>query len=178
MRTAEARSSIATWVTKEVNNGFHRAVEESATSRAARRRSREGLHPAHDAARAPEVPPTLVRMRQVPTGERTGVIFTWKVESNDPPCFIIDVPTYWPRRIAAPGWALVADRPVIDVLAWDAQRRPTAIKSVSLYSFFDSSIHGWRSWADNVEYDVDWSDSERPVLRAPALELADRPVRQ
>ncbi|KUN53992.1 hypothetical protein AQJ46_50145 [Streptomyces canus] len=178
VRTAEARAAIATWVTKEVTDGFRHTVEESDTSRASRRRSQERLHPAYNEARAPEVPPTVVRMRQVPAGARTGVIFTWKVESDRPPYFIIDVPTYWPRRIAAPGWALVADSPVVDVLSWDAQRRPVKIKSVSLYFFFDASIHGWRSWADNVAYDVDWSDPERPALRDPALESAAHAVRQ
>ncbi|MFF4550805.1 hypothetical protein [Streptomyces sp. NPDC001435] len=67
---------------------------------------------------------------------------------------------------------------MVDVLAWDTQRRPIKIKSVSLYSFFDSSIHGWRSWANNVEYDVDWSDPERPVLRHPAPEPATHAARQ
>jgi hypothetical protein len=162
---------------KEVGDGFRRTVEESAISRAAGRGSRGQLHPAYDAARAPEVPSTVVRMRQVPAGGHTGVIFTWKVESGHPPYFLIGVPTYWPRRIAAPGWAIVADHPVVDVLAWDAQRRPAKIKSVNLSSFFDSSIHGWRSWADNVEYDVDWSDPERPVLRDPALEPTEPAAR-
>ncbi|WP_192583540.1 hypothetical protein [Streptomyces albicerus] len=59
-----------------------------------------------------------------------------------------------------------------DVLAWDDQQRPTRIKSVSPYSFFDSSIHGWRSWADKVEYDIDWRVPERPLLREPAPEAA------
>lgn len=178
MRTAEARAAIAAWVTREISGGFRRTVEESATSRVTRRKSQERLHPAYNAAQAPEVPPTVVRMRQVPAGERTGVIFTWKVESNSQPYFMIDVPTYWPRRIAAPGWAFVADCPVVDVLAWDAQRRPVEIKSFSLYSFFDSTIHGWRSWADNVEYGVDWSDPERPVLRDHAQKQAVEAVHQ
>lgn len=178
VRTAEARAAIATWVTREISAGFRRTVEESDTSRATRSRSQERLHPAYNEARAPEVPLTVVRMRQVPTGERTSVIFTWKVESDSQPVFIMKVPTYWPRRIAAPGWALVADCPVVDVLAWDAQRRPSKIKSVSLDSYFDSTIHGWRSWADNVEYDVDWSEPERPALRDPALDPAERAVRQ
>lgn len=48
----------------------------------------------------------------------------------------------------------------------------------SLYSYFDSTIHGWRSWADNVAYDVDWSDPERPALRDLALESAVHAVRR
>ncbi|PCG87108.1 hypothetical protein CIB93_04475 [Streptomyces sp. WZ.A104] len=176
MRTEEARKAIAAWVTQQISAGFRLDVEELNEGRGAHRRSRPGrLHPAYDATRAPEVPPAVVRTRQVPAGERTAVIFTWKVESGAPPYFIIDIPTYWPRRIAAPGWVIVADRPVVDVLAWDAQRRPATIKTVSLHSFFDSSIHGWRSWASNVEYDIDWSDPEVPALRDPAPEPAARP---
>ncbi|MGW0844238.1 hypothetical protein ACWD26_29685 [Streptomyces sp. NPDC002787] len=167
MRTAEARDTIAKWVTQQIGAGFRRDVEELDVGRAEHRRSQQGLHPAYDAARAPEVPPTVVRTRQVPAGQQAGVVFTWKVESDSPPYFIVDIPTYWPRRIAAPGWALIADHPVIDVLAWDSLRRPARIKSVRLHSYFDSSIHGWRSWADNVEYDIDWNDPERPVLRVP-----------
>ncbi|RLU82532.1 hypothetical protein CTZ27_29840 [Streptomyces griseocarneus] len=166
VKTAEARDAIAAWVTQQIRAGFRRDVEEMDLRRAERRRSRPGLHPAYDPARAPEVPPAVVRTRQVPAGQRTGVIFTWKVESDSPPsASMIDIPTYWPRRIAAPGWALVADRPVIDVLGWDALRRPATITSVSVHSYFDASIHGWRSWADNVEYTIDWTDPDHPALR-------------
>ncbi len=167
MKTTEARDLIAEWLTARISEGFEHWVNESPTARAARRYQRPAqCHPAHDPTKAPRVPKALVDTRQVPPGNRTSVIFTWKVETDEPPYFIADVPTYWPRRIVAPGWAMVAGRPVIDVLEWDELRRPLRIKTVKLWSHFDPTIHGWRSWADNVEADVDWSSPDQPVLRA------------
>lgn len=164
MRTSEARDAIAAWVTEQISAGFRCDIEELNDGSTERRRRQPGLHPAYDSSRAPEVPPTVVQTQQVPAGERAGVVFTWKVESDSPPYFMVDIPTYWPRRIAAPGWALIAGRPVIDVLAWDSLQRPARVQSVRLHSYFDASIHGWRSWAENVEYSIDWKDPERPVL--------------
>lgn len=165
MKTAEARDVIAEWVTAQVRDGFEHWASKSPTARAARRYARPApSNPAHDPTQVPPVPKAVVDTRQVPPGSRTSVIFTWKVEFGGPPYFIANIPTYWPRRIVAPGWALVGGRPVIDVLGWDELRRPTRIKTLSLWSHFDSTIHGWRSSARNVEADVDWTDPDRPVL--------------
>lgn len=163
VRVSEARVAIAELITAQILEGFRRDRDELAEHDEPGRRARSTAA-AHDPSRVPAVPTATVVTRQVGPGQSTGVVFTWKVEYGDAPYFVMDVATTWPRRIAAPGWAVLAGRPVVDVLDWDQQRRPVRIKSCRLESFFDASLHGWRSWAVNAEFTVDWSDPDRPVL--------------
>lgn len=163
MRATEARAAIADLITAQIQEGFRRDWQERGEDYVPGRRTRTAV-PAHGPSRVPEVPRAQVVTRQVNLGQSIGVVFTWKVECGGAPYFAMDVPAAWPSSVAAPGWAVLAGRPVVDVLEWDRDSRPVRIQSVRLESFFDFSLHGWRSWAVNASFAVDWSDLDLPML--------------
>ncbi|MDW8803678.1 hypothetical protein P1P68_02360 [Streptomyces scabiei] len=174
VKVAQARQVIGEAVSARVQELFEAEAEHQ---RARSRRHRElyvsaglheptrsRLHPAYVPERAPEVPTSVVRTR--PAATEPGTIFTWKVERDEPPYFIMLVASTWTRQVAHQGYALIDGRPVVHVREWDEQGRPLEIRTVDLCGLFDPTIHGWRAWAHNADRRVDWSQPETPRLVA------------
>ncbi|MET7489383.1 hypothetical protein [Streptomyces sp. NPDC005538] len=161
MRVAQARQAIGEAVSAQVRALFE-AEAARHCERAVGRLANSRQHPAYVPERAPQVPAAVVQTR--PAVTEPGTIFTWKVERDGPPVFIMRVASGWTRRVAHRGYALLDGHPVVDVSDWDEQGRPLKVRTVALRGMFDPTIHGWRAWADNVDRRVEWDDTGTPEL--------------
>jgi hypothetical protein len=92
----------------------------------------------HDASRVPDVPRAQLSVDR-DSGD-PGVIFTWKVESGDPPHVFAQVPPHWLRDVVRPGYAVIDGRPVLQILTRMLDGRPTRILSVAVGGYYDSSM--------------------------------------
>lgn len=100
------------------------------------------------------------------------MIFAWKVESGDPPRLIIDVPSHWLRDVVRPGYAVLDGLPVLAILEYDADGRPSQAAAVSVEGHYDASIHGWRASGHAGLYTVTWASGGIPALTAGRGDLA------
>ncbi|MEV3858117.1 hypothetical protein AB0J38_27775 [Streptomyces sp. NPDC050095] len=122
-----------------------------------------------EAARVPAVAQAVVDLR---TGEVPRADVDFKVEYGLPPYLPMRVGPRWGPEIAAHGWAVIADHPVLDVITWQSMpeggRRPARILAVHVAGGFDPDLHGWRAHSCALVYDVDWSEVTAPRLRPAA----------
>lgn len=178
MRIAEARFAIAEAVSRTVEAGFtaDHARLAYGSRRVARSFGTGSSAVGRDASQVPEVPPTIVEKHLVEPGERVLASFSYKVEYGHPPRFTMYVPKDWARRVARPGWAVIAGRPVLDILESDQKLRPVRVRTTVIWAHFDGSMHGWRAYADNVTCRVDWADPAALRLVPPLGERDDATV--
>lgn len=101
------------------------------------------------------------------------MLFTWKVESGDPPWLIIDVPPHWLRDVIRPGYAVLGGRPVLAILEYNADGRPSQVAAVSVGGHYDASMHGWRAFGHAGLYAVTWASDGTPSLTAGSGNPAD-----
>ncbi|GGM23008.1 hypothetical protein GCM10007977_025250 [Dactylosporangium sucinum] len=163
MRMDEARAAIGTAIAATIARDFVRAHREQQrigyvpgppTIRA-------GNHTAgHDASRVPTVPPAQLRIDR--DSDSPGAIFTWKVESGEPPHAILRVPHHWLRDVVRPGHAVLDGHPVVQILDRDPDGRPAQILAVVVGGGFDPQIHGWRAHGDAVPRSVTWAPDGTP----------------
>jgi hypothetical protein len=90
------------------------------------------------------------------------VIFTWKVESGDPPHVFAQVPPHWLRDVVRPGYAVIDGRPVLQILARMPAGRPAQILTVVVGGYYDSQIHGWRAHGRALACNVAWASDGSP----------------
>lgn len=112
----------------------------------------------------PQVPTAVVQTR--PAATEPGTIFTWKVERDEPPVFIMRVASTWTRQVAHQGYALLDGHPVVDVGDWDDQGRPLTVRAVILCGTFDPTIHG--GGRGRTMSTVEW-DGTTPARRNSSL---------
>ncbi|MFK0154277.1 hypothetical protein ACIQVK_19655 [Streptomyces sp. NPDC090493] len=159
MRVAEAREAVSRAVTAQVEAAFAVSAD---TARRARERYGPDAHKLVGPGTVPPVPATVVDTRYHRAA--ASVIFRWEVRQDPYPYFIMVVPTYWPQRIARPGWALFGNVPVLDVLDWDESRRPVRVHTATIYGHW-STQWGWQAGAVDARREVDWTDPASPALR-------------
>lgn len=116
----------------------------------------------HDASRVPDVPRAQLRIDR--DSENPGVIFTWKVESGDPPHVIARVPPHWLRDVVRPGYAVIAGRLVLQILARQADGRPLQILAMVAGGYYDASMHGWRAHGRAASCAVAWAADGTPSI--------------
>jgi hypothetical protein len=117
VKVGEAREWIGEAVVGAVRAGFAREYEAM----------RYAEHPApepafkagrdragHDSSRVPQVPKAEVE--STITDGTPGMSFTHEVEYGHPPIIQLPVRRTWAGQVAAPGWAVVDGRAVLDVL--------------------------------------------------------------
>lgn len=123
--------------------------------------------PGHDASRVPPVPATRLDIDR--DGESPYVVFTWKAESGDPPYASIGVPHGWLRDVVRPGYAVIDDCPVLQVLSHGDDGRPSKVLAAAVGGSYDESMHGWRAHGFTVTRDLDWAPDGIPhVILNPA----------
>jgi hypothetical protein len=156
MRMEQARTAIAAAITQAVTRAFrasHQAYQGRYTPVGPALRT--GSHAAgHDAAQVPPVPPAQLRIDR--DSASPGVVFTWKVESGQPPHAILRVAPQWLREVVRPGHAVLDGHPVLQVLDRQADGLPTEVLAVAVAGHFDSAIHGWRAHGAAVAKQVSW----------------------
>jgi hypothetical protein len=124
---------------------------------------RMGEHAAgHDASRVPAVPLTQLRIDR--DSADPGVVFTWKVESGQPPYAMVRVPPHWLRDVVRPGYAVIDAHPVLQILAYDRQGRPAQILTVVVGGGYDPHNHGWRAHGAAVRRGVTWAADGHPHI--------------
>ncbi|MEV4123988.1 hypothetical protein [Nocardia sp. NPDC049707] len=69
----------------------------------------------------------------------------------------------WLTHVVRPGFALLGDYPVLDIVETNDDGLPSRIKAVELSGFFDGSMHGWRAWGTDIECAVTWDD-DNPIV--------------
>ncbi|WBP91377.1 hypothetical protein [Kitasatospora cathayae] len=102
--------------------------------------------------------------------------FSHKVEYGAPPFIQLWVRPTWLRQVAHAGWAVLAGRAVLDVLAWDESvcpRRPARVRAALICADYDAGMHGWRAHADNRDLRVTWSPDGQATLVMPWDEPQD-----
>ncbi|MFJ1708520.1 hypothetical protein [Kitasatospora sp. NPDC088346] len=171
MRVGEARELIGEAVVRAVREGFAREHEEMgyAERPAPAPAFTAGRHRAgHDSSTVPRVPPA--RVESCITDHTPGLWFSFKVEYGHPPHVQLSVRRTWARQVAAPGWAVVAGCPVLDVLEWDESttpRRPARVRAALVLADYDRGMHGWRAHADVRDLRVTWSPQGAASLVMP-----------
>lgn len=171
MKVGEARELIGEAVVGAVRAGFAHDYEAMGYAqhpapepafKAGRDRS------GHDSSRVPEVPAAVVE--SMITDDSPGMRFSHKVEYGGPPMIQLQVCSIWARQVAAPGWAVLDGRAVLDVLAWDetvSPRRPVRVRAALICADYDAGMHGWRAHADNRDLRVAWSPEGVATLVEP-----------
>jgi hypothetical protein len=48
--------------------------------------------------------------------------------------------------VVRPGYAVLDERPVIQILERDDTGRPTRILTTAVSGLYDTMLHGWRAW--------------------------------
>ena len=164
VRIADARAHIGSCVSAIIEAAFQRQAADARRGKYTYIPWPGSDNPGHDPLHAPPVPPTVVDTGPSFTGDSAS-IFTWKVETGEPPYMSLLVGPTWRSRVARPGFAVLGGFPVLEILATSPEvgGRPIRVKAVSLYAYFDPHIHGWRAWSRDVTCAVDWSGAE-PVL--------------
>ena len=146
MRMDEARALIGAAISAAIVRDFMRAHHrhERTGYVPGPPSIRTGDHAAgHDASQVPAVPPTQLHIDR--DSADPGVIFTWKVESGQPPYTIVRVSPHWLRDVVRPGYAVIDGHPVLQILARDQQSRPVQILTVVVGGEYDPYNHGWRA---------------------------------
>ncbi|MEU6352075.1 hypothetical protein ABZ896_22525 [Streptomyces sp. NPDC047072] len=94
--------------------------------------------------------------------------FTHTTAEPGPAALTLNITTGWGRKVAAPGWAVLARRPVLDILRTDGQGRPDVLRILDLDATSRSSATNpvWHLGAYCPIVNVDWS-SGRPHLYMP-----------
>ena len=156
MRMDEARTAIATTVAAAITDVFTRAHQAQPVGYTLRAPAvRVGTHAAgHDASAVPEVPPAQVRIDR--DSDSPGVVFTWKVESGEPPYLILRVPPHWLRDVVRPGHAVLDGHPVLAILDRDSAGRPLQVLAVAVGGSYDTVMHGWRAHGAALPRTVTW----------------------
>jgi hypothetical protein len=95
---------------------------------------------AYDPTRIPDVPPAEIRVDR--DSPHPGSILGWKVEYNEPRCLILGEPTRWLRDVVRPGYAVLDERPVIQILERDDTGSPTRILTTAVSGLYDTLLHG------------------------------------
>ncbi|MBH0781688.1 hypothetical protein [Nocardia bovistercoris] len=62
-----------------------------------------------------------------------------------------------------PGFAVLGAYPVLDIVEATDDGLPSLIKAVELSGYFDSGMHGWRGWGNDITCTVVW-DGDEPVV--------------
>ncbi|QFQ96061.1 hypothetical protein F9278_07515 [Streptomyces phaeolivaceus] len=167
MQVKEARELIGQVVTARIECGFARLHQEHEFARHPRPvpAFRPGDHaPGHDSSRVPAVP--LAEVATTVTDDQPKVFLSFRMEYGGRPYRDMCVRRSWLHQVVRPGWAVMDDRVVVDVLEWatgPTGRRPSKVASCWIWTDFDEGPHGWRAWGDMREYDVDWR-AQAPVL--------------
>jgi hypothetical protein len=164
MRMDEARAALSEAFTTQILQAFEtsRRRGSAATYSRLRRFSQPGLHVGHNADLVPEVPAAVVHIRR--DAEEPGVTFTWKVETGQAPHPMLRVTRGWLREVVRPGHVVLDGFPVLDVIERDDGGRPVVVTVAAVAGYFDSAMHGWRSHAEALQADVDWTDEATPAV--------------
>jgi hypothetical protein len=163
MQMAEARAVIGDAVSAAIAESFARDLQERDDCAPSLPRFAGGeFAPGHDASRVPPVPRAQLRIDR--DSSTPGVIFTWKVESGDPPYVIADVPPHWLRDVVRPGYAVIDRHMVLQVLSRDNEGRPSQVLAMVVGGHFDAAMHGWRADGAAVACDVEWADGTPAIV--------------
>jgi hypothetical protein len=156
VRMADARAAIEQSITEAIGRALRRQHDARPGRHVPRAPTvRIGDYsPGHDASQVPPVPTArlqLHRDRDTPT-----VIFTWKVESGEPPHPILVVPRRWLHEVVRPGHAVLDGHPILQVLNRDTAGRPVRVLAAVFGGYFDTAMHGWRAHGTAVLRTVTW----------------------
>lgn len=121
-----------------------------------------GAAAGHDASRVPAVPRTLLTVDH--NSPSPGAVFTWKAESGVPPQVWAQVPPHWLRDVVRPGYAVIGRHLVLQILARQADGRPSQILAMVVGGYFDSSMHGWRAHGRPMTCTVTWAPDGNPSV--------------
>jgi hypothetical protein len=101
VRMSEARAAIERCITVSIEDAFGRDHASRTGCRVFPTPAMcfGSYAPGHDAGRVPPVPTARLHLRR--DSDSPGVVFTWKVESGEPPYPILVVPRRWLTRIIA-----------------------------------------------------------------------------
>lgn len=116
----------------------------------------------HDASKVPAVPPAQLTVDH--DSPSPGAVFTWKAESGAPPHVWAQVPPHWLRDVVRPGYAVIDRHLVLQILARQADGRPSQILAMVVGGYFDSSIHGWRAHGHAMPCAVAWAPDGTPSV--------------
>jgi hypothetical protein len=89
-------------------------------------------------------------------------VFTWKVESGQPPCAMVRVPPHWLRDVVRSGHVVIDGHLVLQILGYDQRDRPAQILTMVVSGGYDPHNHGWRAHGAAVPRSVTWAADGRP----------------
>ncbi|WP_280420892.1 hypothetical protein [Nocardia carnea] len=160
VKVADARREIGECVSAVIVKAFTLQVEREQTR--SRPSEPEPANPGHNPSKVPPVPLTIVENCPSYTGEASS-IFTWKAESGDAPYLIYHVTPRWLTHVVRPGFAVLGDYPVLDIIETTDDGLPSLINAVELFGCFDHSMHGWRAWGTDIQCAVTWDGGDPTV---------------
>ena len=161
MTMAEARAAIGDAVSAAIAAEFARDQQQwlgdvPPPPAIAAGRSAAG----HDASRVPAVPRAMLTVDH--NSPSPGAVFTWKAESGGPPQVWAQMCPHWLRDVVRPGYAVIGGRLVLQVLARQADGRPSQVLAMAVGGYFDSSTHGWRAHGRAMTCAVAWAPDGTP----------------